>query len=211
MSLPSSLPGDLSRFLRPQAAAPPGSVCEMCAEPVTEGAHSHVVNLDTRALMCTCRACYLLFTAEGAGGGRFKVVPDRYLHDPDFTLSMETWTALQIPVDVAFFFRNSVMGEVVGFYPSPGGATESTLPLEEWEAIEAENRRLADMEDDVEALLVRLVDGSFQCFIVPIDRCYELVGRVRKEWRGFDGGPELWSDLEEFFGDLIETSRRGRR
>ena len=53
----------------------------MCAEPVGDG-HSHVVNLDSRQIMCTCRACYLLFTHQGAAGGRYRAVPDRYLHDP---------------------------------------------------------------------------------------------------------------------------------
>ena len=31
-------------------------------------------------------------------------------------------------------------------------------------------------------------DGGAECFIVPIDACYELVGHLRRLWRGFDGG-----------------------
>ncbi len=29
-----------------------------------------------------------------------------------------------------------------------------------------------------------------ECYIVPIDACYELVGHLRLLWRGFDGGSE---------------------
>ena len=36
------------------------------------------------------------------------------------------------------------------------------------------------MEPDVEALLVRRErDASFECYLVPIDACYELTGIVR--------------------------------
>ncbi len=46
--------------------------------------HDHLVDLEQRSLLCTCRGCYLLFTPDGAGGGRFRAVPDRYLAFPDF-------------------------------------------------------------------------------------------------------------------------------
>ena len=57
----------LSALLRIAAsgpAQPAGERCEMCAEPIGEE-HQHVVNLESRSLMCTCRACYLLFTDRG--------------------------------------------------------------------------------------------------------------------------------------------------
>ena len=70
----------------------------MCAEPLGDG-HSHVVNLDSRQILCTCRACYLLFTHQGAAGGRYRAVPDRYLRDLGFRLDEDAgWDALQIPV-----------------------------------------------------------------------------------------------------------------
>ena len=37
----------------------------MCAEPIPE-AHQHVVDLESRSLLCTCRPCYLLFTDSSA-------------------------------------------------------------------------------------------------------------------------------------------------
>jgi hypothetical protein len=168
-----------------------------------------VVDLETRALTCTCRACYLLFTREGAAGGKYRAVPDRYLHDPGFRLTEAQWERIQIPVRMAFFFENSSLGKVVAFYPSPAGATESQLPTDGWEQLVAENPAFAGVEADVEALLVnRSPDGAgFECFLVPIDACYELVGRVRRSWKGFDGGEEARLEIGGFFERLRERSR----
>ena len=189
---------------KPRAA--PGEACEMCAEPVGDG-HSHVVNLDSRQILCTCRACWLLFTHQGAAGGRYRAVPDRYLHDPGFGLGEAQWEALQIPVRVAFFFNNSDLGRVVAFYPSPAGATESLLPLEAWAEVVAANPVMTDLAPDVEALLVRRAGQGFECFLVPIDACYELVGLVRMHWKGIDGGQEAWDAIDGFFDAVRERSR----
>jgi hypothetical protein len=189
---------------RPKAA--PGEACEMCAEPLG-GGHSHVVNLDSRQIMCTCRACWLLFTHQGAAGGRYRAVPDRYLHDQAFQLDEGRWEALQIPVRVAFFFHNSDLGKVVAFYPSPAGATESLLPLEAWAEVVAANPVMTDLVPDTEALLVRRAGQGFECFLVPIDACYELVGLVRMHWKGFDGGQEAWDAIDGFFDAVRERSR----
>jgi len=191
---------------KPKAA--PGEVCEMCAEPLGDAhSHSHVVNLETRQIMCTCRACYLLFTHQGAAGGRYRAVPDRYLHDQAFGLDEARWEALQIPVRVAFFFNNSDMDRVVAFYPSPAGATESLLPLEAWAEVVAANPVMTDLVPDVEALLVRRAGEGFECFLVPIDACYELVGLVRMHWKGFDGGEEAWEAIDGFFDAVRDHSR----
>jgi hypothetical protein len=182
--------------------------CEMCAEPI-DPAHQHVVDLVGRGLMCTCRPCYLLFTAEGAQL-RYRAVPDRHLSFPDFALFAGQWDELEIPVGLAFFFVNSVLGRTVAFYPGPAGATESELPLGAWDRIVAANPALGRLVPDVEALLVRLPDRDHPdavAFLVPIDRCYELVGFLRTGWRGFDGGQEARALLEDFFADLARRSR----
>jgi hypothetical protein len=199
---PPPVPGTAGERLR----AAPGEACELCAEPVGDG-HSHVVNLDSRQIMCTCRACWLLFTHQGAAGGRYRAVPDRYLRDPAFRLTDGSWDALQIPVRVAFFFTNSDLGRVVAFYPSPAGATESLLPLEAWAEVVAANPAMTDIAPDVEALLVRRAGDGFDCFLVPIDACYELVGLVRMHWKGFDGGQEAWAAIDGFFDAVRERSR----
>jgi hypothetical protein len=182
--------------------------CEMCAEPIAD-AHQHVVNLESRALMCTCRGCYLLFTAEDAQL-RYRAVPDRYLSFPDFSLGPGQWDALEIPVGLAFLFENSVQGRTVAFYPGPAGATESELPLQAWDSVVAANPRLGLLRPDVEALLVRAPERGrtgFTCHIVPIDACYELVGRLRQVWRGFDGGADAHEAMDAFFATVSQRSR----
>ncbi|MGI8659014.1 MAG: DUF5947 family protein [Candidatus Limnocylindria bacterium] len=198
---------DLRRFLQPKERPQPGEVCEMCAEPIGDE-HSHVVNMETRTLSCVDRACYLLFTHEGAAAGKFKAVPDRRIHDPGFALTDIQWEALQIPVGIAFFFENSQMGHSVAFYPSPAGATESLLPLDTWSEVVAANPMLQTMEADVEALLVyRPKHGGMHAFLVPIDVCYELVGHIRRDWKGFDGGEKAWTAINAFFDRLAERAR----
>ncbi|MGW0021364.1 DUF5947 family protein [Rhodococcus sp. NPDC003382] len=185
---------------------PAAERCQMCAIEFDE-AHRHVVDLDSRHLMCVCRSCYLLFTDHGANL-RFRAVPDRYLSFPDFTLAPGRWEDLEIPVGLAFFFHNSTLGRTVAFYPGPAGATESELPLGMWDAVLADNPALTAPLPDVEALIVRVPDrGEPTCHLVPIDACYELVGRLRRVWRGFDGGQDARAALDGFFDTLARRSR----
>ncbi len=180
----------------------------MCAAPVGEQ-HQHVVNLESRSLMCTCRGCYLLFTDEQAKL-RYRAVPERYLSFPGFDLGTGQWEELQIPVGLAFFFHNSVQERVVAFYPGPAGATESELPLKSWERIVEANPALTTLRPDVEALLVRAAaheEGPASAHLVPIDACYELVGHLRLLWRGFDGGTEAREAIESFFAKVQQLSR----
>jgi hypothetical protein len=46
-----------------------------------------------------------------------------------------------------------------------------------------------------------------ECYIVPIDACYELVGHLRLVWRGFDGGTEANQKLDEFFEHVRSRAR----
>jgi hypothetical protein len=199
----------LRRFVGGAAPAPPPTEqiqrCEMCTEPISEW-HGHVVDVEGRGLMCTCRPCALLFTKEGAGGGRFRAVPERYRYAADVPLAAATWDSIGIPVAMAFFFTNSALGQTVAFYPSPAGATESLLSLEAWADLLAATPTLADLLPDVEALLVHKGDSGFEFFAVPIDACYQLVGLVRMHWKGFDGGEEAWAAIHEFFAGLRERS-----
>jgi hypothetical protein len=178
----------------------------MCAIPIVAD-HVHVVNLDSRSLMCSCRACYLLFTDQEAQL-RYRSVPERFLHFEGLTLDERTWDELQIPVGLAFLFRNSVQDRTIAFYPGPAGATESELPLEAWDMIVDANPELAVLRADVEALLVRRTDdGGGSCHLVPIDACYELVGRLRTLWRGFDGGSQAHEAMDAFFAQVGDRSR----
>ena len=184
-----------------------GERCEMCAEPISDD-HPHVVDLESRALMCTCRGCYLLFTAEEAQL-RYRAVPDRYLSFPDFTLAPRQYDELEIPVGLVFLFNSSVLDRTVAFYPGPAGATESELPLEAWSRVVESNPQLSVLRADVEALLLRGTDlgSEFSCYLVPIDVCYALVGQLRRVWRGFDGGTEARQAIDDFFADVAARSR----
>jgi Family of unknown function (DUF5947) len=176
-------------------------LCDLCRAPLP-AEHRHLLDLETRELSCACRACSLLFDRRAAGGGHFRLVPDRSYRLEDFELDDLTWERLCIPVDMAFFFHASREGRVQAFYPSPMGPTESLLGLEAWEDLEAANPVLREMEPDVEALLVNRARGARQHFLVPIDECYRLVAVIRTHWRGFTGGNEVWQEIERFFGDL---------
>jgi Family of unknown function (DUF5947) len=201
-------PYDVLARIRSDRAAPEPQAerCEMCSETIADE-HQHVVNVAARQLMCVCRACYLLFTDRTAEL-RYRSVPGRYLAFPGFALDRRAWEALQIPVGVAFFFTNSALGRTVAFYPGPAGATESELDLEAWNAIGGADPRVALLTDDVEALLVRIpqdderVDADPQSYLVPIDACYEFVGRLRMLWRGFDGGQEARAFIDDFFSQI---------
>jgi len=194
-----------ARGARPQASAE--ERCELCGQPLPER-HAHVVHLERRNLLCACRPCYLLFTAGGAGGGKYRAVPERCLDLGGGVLTAEQWERAQIPVDLAFFFFNSSLGRTVAFYPSPAGATESLLPLETWREVEQANPALADLAPDVEALLVYKRPEGFESWVVPIDACYELVGIVRRHWKGFQGGEEAWRAIEGFFAGLRSRGER---
>ena len=190
------------------APAAAGERCEMCAEDIADE-HQHVVNLEGRQLMCVCRGCYLLFTDTEAEL-RFRAIPDRYLAFGDFALDRRAWEALQIPVGLAFFFHNSTLGRTVAFYPGPAGATESELDLQAWHDIRTADPRVDTIAADTEALLVRVPDAETdppQAYLVPIDACYEFVGRLRMMWRGFDGGQDVRNYIDGFFEQLDHRSK----
>jgi hypothetical protein len=191
----------------------------MCAAEVADD-HRHVVDLERRSMLCVCRGCALLFerTTAAADGddqphpaGRYRTVPDRYARIAPFTLPQATLAALQIPVGIAFVVANSQLASTVAFYPSPGGATESELPMHAWDDVVAANPALNDVEPDVEAVLLRTGAGAPTCHIVPVDRCYELVGTLRLHWRGFDGGAEVREHIAAFFDHVDRRSHPSRR
>ncbi|MEE1752099.1 DUF5947 family protein [Streptomyces sp. SP18CS02] len=195
----------LRRFLTERP--PRQERCELCGVAVAEGGHRHLVDTEKRALACACVPCTLLFDRPGAAAGRFRAVPDRFLTDPDHHLDDSAWELLQIPVSVAFFFRNAALDRLVALYPSPAGATESELEPSAWSAVLDGSRLAGLLEPDTEALLLRRSQGRSECYLVPIDICYELVGRMRLRWQGFDGGAEARADLDAFFEHVRERVR----
>jgi len=176
----------------------------MCAAEIP-AEHGHVADLDTASLMCACRACYLLFTQPGI---RYQAVPDRYLDDPARVMSPAEWDQLEIPVGLAFFLRSSrADGALSGFYPSPAGATECRLDLRRWQQLVDGYPLLGAAEPDVEAALISRGDAGVEYFVVPIDACYELAGRMRLHWRGFDGGTEARQSIADFLATVRSRAR----
>jgi hypothetical protein len=193
----------LRRFARPVAVASARREerCELCGT-VIPPEHGHLVELDDRRLLCTCTACRLLFTARGAGGGRYRAVSDRYRYQASSPIGPAQWDAAQIPVSTAFFFQNSSLERMVAFYPSPAGATECLLGTETCEEIAGADPLFAELAPDVEAVLVTRNGSGFASYLVPIDACYELVGRIRTHWKGLDGGDDVRTEMDRFFAAL---------
>ncbi len=186
--------------------------CELCATEISSW-HGHVADLESSSLICACRACYLLFTHSQAGRGRYRSIPDRYLKDPAHPISASEWDTLDIPVGLAFFLKDSGQDQITGFYPSPAGTTECRLDLAAWNELAATHPMLDEVAPDVEAVLISRpdptvsTDSTVEYFIVPIDACYELAGRMRLHWRGFDGGSEARTSIAEFL-DGVRTRAR---
>ena len=191
----------LQGLLRKPIATAPGERCDFCALPIGPG-HSHLIDLKVRRIMCGCRPCAITFEPSGAAQGRFKRVPERFARIDDLGIDDATWDALQIPIGLAFFFHNSTDGKFAAFYPGPAGATESQLPLDAWQTIAEHHPVLATLQADVEAILLRRLGTRSDCFIVPIDAAYELVGLIRTTWRGFDGGDVAKDRIEAFFDGI---------
>lgn len=142
--------------------------------------------------------------------GRYRAVPTRVLGVPT-AISQDRWSAFKIPVDLAFFFYNSRLGRIVGFYPGPAGAAESEVSFDEWSALAEDNSLVETIVADVEALLVRKLIDGYECFVVPIDACYELVGRIRSFWAGLGGGELVHREIDAFFAVIRERAEASGR
>jgi hypothetical protein len=195
----------LAPYARRRSSAA-GARCELCGTPI--GAeHRHLVDTVERSLRCSCVGCALLFERRGQ---RLRAAPDRWLSDAHTRVGEAAWASLQIPVRLAFFFRPGDGARWAAFYPSPAGATESTLGLEfggAWEELARGLPLAKAVEPDVEALLVAAGgDGRCEHWLVPISSCYELVGRVKRTWRGFDGGEEARRAIDDFFARVRDRA-----
>ncbi|HZM03493.1 MAG TPA: DUF5947 family protein [Candidatus Saccharimonadales bacterium] len=177
--------------------------CEFCSVPIAP-IHRHLLETAKHKIICACDPCALRF--ESVVNGRFKLVPRDARLLPNFCLTDGQWDAFALPINLTFFYRDTLAGKMVAMYPSPAGATESLLPADNWKALEADNPALAKMESDVEALLVNRIGAAREYFITPIDMCYELVGLIRMHWRGFTGGEKVWQEIDGFFAALREKT-----
>ena len=214
----------LERFTRRRRAGA-GTRCELCLAPVSEP-HRHVVDVIERRMLCACHACALLFaypshraeerpspSAKSASSplaqthARYRTVPDRVVEDPTSTIEPEDLRALGVPIGLAFFFKSRTLGRRTGVFPSPAGATEAEIEEQAWAAVLGRCALAREVEDDIEALLVRHPrEGRGVTLLVPIDACYELTALLRRRWRGFDGGDDARDALDAFLARLSERA-----
>lgn len=173
--------------------------CELCSAELAE-MHSHLLEQANRQILCACEACALLFCDRA--DAHYLRIPRRILSLVNFGMTDMQWEGLMIPINLAFFYFDSASAKMTAMYPSPAGATESSLSLESWEEIRSQNRPLQTMERDVEAFLVNRVGSHAEYFLVPIDECFRLVGLIRMHWKGLSGGTEVWQQIENFFTEL---------
>ena len=145
-----------------------------------------MLELSSRELMCSCRPCSLLFDREGAGSGRYKLVPERRLRLEDFAIS---------DAGVGGAARSGGHGVLLPLERRASGCSPTTparwgrpsrsCELSSWQELEAANPILGELEPDVEALLVNRVarrehgTGSSRSTSATA-----LVGLIRTRWRG---------------------------
>ncbi|MGH9466746.1 MAG: DUF5947 family protein [Terriglobales bacterium] len=188
----------LRRLRQPPATAAAASRCEFCAQPLAEQ-HEHVVALASGELSCACIACALLF--EHPDQPLRRLPRDaRYL--AGFDLEPQEWASLQIPVKLAFITVSAENGAVQARYPSPGGVVTAPLERSLWDELRARHTGLRALQPGLEALLLNYLERPHQLFLVPLDRCYRLVGLVRTAWTGFSGGPEVRRQVRDFCAEL---------
>ena len=197
--------GAITLLRRLARAREPEERCELCATAIGAG-HRHLLEMSKGRIVCACDGCALAF--QDVVGGRFKLIPrdTRWLRD--FEMSDADWGMIGLPINLAFIVRGAEAERVRAFYPSPGGATESLVPVESLRGLVARNPILETLQRDTEALLVNRVGEARDYFAAPVDVCYELVGLVRKHWRGFSGGDEVWEKIGGFFAQLKERSEQ---
>jgi hypothetical protein len=197
----------LRKFTGALPEKPPGTEmehCELCSVRLSPQ-HRHLFETATRKILCSCDGCALRF--ENVVEGKLKLIPRDARLVPDFNISDAEWDALALPINLAFFFYSTPARKMIAMYPSPAGATESLLPLSAWERFTAQNAGLSDMQPDIEALLVNRMGEKRSYVIAPIDKCYELVGIIRANWRGLSGGEEVWRKIDNFFTQAIQSAR----
>jgi Family of unknown function (DUF5947) len=171
--------------------------CDLCGIAIAER-HRHLLHLVERQIICACESCWNVHS----GDAEYRPAGNRTVWLPDLEVPDEIWASFQIPIGLAFFMDSTVTACVVALYPSPGGATESELHFESWRRLVDLNPVLAELEPDIEGLVVNRLSNPPAYAIAPIDQCYALTGLIKMHWQGISGGPGVHEAVEGFFEGL---------
>jgi hypothetical protein len=93
-------PGPFAALRGLMRRRPPAERCDLCSAELGP-VHPHLLELDSRRLVCSCDPCAVLFS--GQSGAKFRRVPRRIEALGDFRLSDVPWEGLQLPINLAFF------------------------------------------------------------------------------------------------------------
>jgi hypothetical protein len=194
----------LSQARAPAPAAAPESAerCDLCGAGI-DAEHRHLLHLVDRRILCACEPCFAMRSGDAdltPSGSRIALLEG-------FALDDDLWAKFQIPIGLAFFMVRERGQGILGLYPSPAGATECELHLAAWDELVAANPVLRELEPEVEALIVNRTSEPPRHAIVPIDRCYELVGLIKSRWEGISGGSAIDDAVAEFFAALERAAR----
>jgi hypothetical protein len=196
----------LSRARAPAAApaSESGERCDLCGTGI-DAEHRHLLHLVDRRILCACEPCFAMRSGDAEltpSGSRVELLDG-------FALDDDLWAKFQIPIGLAFFMVRERGQGILALYPSPAGATECELHLAAWDELVAANPVLAGLEPEVEALIVNRMVAPPRHAIVPIDRCYELVGMIKSRWEGISGGSAIDDAVAEFFAALERLTGAG--
>jgi len=183
----------LRRFARVETGA---ERCELCGAAIGER-HDHLYEPAAGRLACACIACGGRF--EGGGGRLVRVVTQA--RPIAVELDDDEWSALAVPVALAFFLR-SASGVVNAYFPGPAGTTSSPLDDGVWLALSDLHAELPALAPDGQAVLVSRLAGASGAWVVSIDLCYQLAGMLRTRWRGISGGEEARAAVAAFFREV---------
>lgn len=187
----------------PRSSAVTLSRCDLCGQELPGGRHTVLFDRLWRSLDCACRTCAALL--GGSRDRHYLRVPRRVERLDSFAIDDDTWNALGVPIGLAYFARRAGSGEVFACYPGPAGGVEAGVDALAWSELVAANPDLADLEPEVEALMVDRRPGAPpRCYRLSIDECYRLVGVVHAACHGYREGGSAEAAIEGFFAGLAD-------
>lgn len=180
--------------LRRFAAEAPAAVerCDRCAA-VLAASHPHWLDAKSRRMRCVCGSC-------GDANAPWKLVRRRVAALRELDGDTDAWDRLGSPVGLAFVALSGENREPFVYFPGPAGATAAAIDWLDWATLCARVPAVGGMHADIEALLVNRLDGARDHYIVSIDICYHLVGRLRQQGRGWAG--DVGREVEGFMTSL---------